>query len=69
MRFRSMKWSEYLFKRTVMMGTKLNWVEGPLPGKLAFAVRPRGGEWLADEIANWRWPASIRSFLCLRRRP
>jgi len=36
------------------MGTKLHWVDGPWPGKLALAARPRGGEWLEDEIANWR---------------
>lgn len=36
-----------------MMGTKLHWVEGPWPGKLALAARPRGGEWLADEITSW----------------
>jgi len=37
-----------------MMWTKLHWVEGPWPGKLALAARPRGGEWLEDEIASWR---------------
>ena len=35
------------------MGTKLHWVDGPWPGKLALAARPRGGDWLEDEIANW----------------
>jgi protein-tyrosine phosphatase len=35
------------------MGTKLHWVDGPWPGKLAVAARPRGGDWLEDEIANW----------------
>ena len=35
------------------MGTKLHWVDGPWPGKLAVAARPRGGEWLEDEIAGW----------------
>jgi hypothetical protein len=29
-------------------------VDGPWPGKLALAARPRGGEWLHDELANWR---------------
>ena len=37
-----------------MMWTKLHWVEGPWPGKLALAARPRGGEWLEDEITSWR---------------
>jgi len=36
------------------MGTELHWVDGPWPGRLALAARPRGGEWLEDEIANWR---------------
>jgi len=37
-----------------MMLTKLHWVDGPWPGKLALAARPRGGEWLEDEMAFWR---------------
>jgi protein-tyrosine phosphatase len=36
------------------MWTELYWVEGPWPGKLALAARPRGGDWLEDEIASWR---------------
>ncbi|MGH9643667.1 MAG: protein-tyrosine phosphatase family protein [Terriglobales bacterium] len=36
------------------MWTQLYWVDGPWPGKLALAARPRGGDWLEDEIANWR---------------
>jgi protein-tyrosine phosphatase len=36
------------------MWTELYWVDGPWPGKLALAARPRGGDWLEDEIANWR---------------
>jgi len=36
------------------MSTKLYWVEGPWPGKLALAARPRGGDWLEDEISAWR---------------
>ena len=37
-----------------MIATKLYWVEGPWPGKLAVAARPRGGDWLAEEMAAWR---------------
>lgn len=37
-----------------MISTKLHWVDGIWPGRLALAARPRGGDWLADEIANWR---------------
>jgi hypothetical protein len=36
------------------MGTELHWVDGPWPGKPAVASRPRGGDWLEDEIASWR---------------
>jgi protein-tyrosine phosphatase len=36
------------------MATTLHWVNGPWPGKLALAARPRGGDWLADDIADWR---------------
>jgi protein-tyrosine phosphatase len=36
------------------MSTKLYWVDGPWPGKLALAARPRGDDWLEDEIASWR---------------
>lgn len=32
----------------------LYWVDGPWPGKLAVSARPRGGDWLPDEIANWK---------------
>ena len=35
------------------MGTELHWVNGPWPGKLAMASRPRGGDWLEDEMAAW----------------
>jgi protein-tyrosine phosphatase len=34
--------------------TELHWVTGPWPGKLALASRPRGGDWLEDELASWR---------------
>ena len=36
------------------MWTELHWVEGPWPGKLALASRPRGGDWLEDEMTAWR---------------
>jgi protein-tyrosine phosphatase len=35
------------------MRTELHWVDGPWPGKLAIGPRPRGGDWLADEVADW----------------
>ncbi len=36
-----------------MIGTKLHWINGPWVGKLAMAARPRGGEWLDDEMEAW----------------
>jgi hypothetical protein len=36
------------------MWTEFYWVDGPWPGKLALASRPRGGDWLEDEMAGWR---------------
>ncbi|HEY1801335.1 MAG TPA: dual specificity protein phosphatase family protein [Terriglobales bacterium] len=36
------------------MSTKLYWIHGPWAGKLAVAARPRGGDWLEDEISSWR---------------
>jgi protein-tyrosine phosphatase len=36
------------------MRTDLYWITGPWPGRLAIAPRPRGGDWLEDEIRAWR---------------
>ncbi len=36
------------------MATELHWVDGPWLGRLALAARPRGGDWLEDEMADWR---------------
>jgi protein-tyrosine phosphatase len=36
------------------MKTELCWVKGPWPGRLAIMPRPRGGDWLEDEIQSWR---------------
>jgi protein-tyrosine phosphatase len=36
------------------MWTKLKWVNGPWPGRLALSARPRGGDWLEGEMARWR---------------
>jgi protein-tyrosine phosphatase len=36
------------------MNPKLFWIPGPWRGKLAVASRPRGGDWLADEVSGWR---------------
>jgi protein-tyrosine phosphatase len=36
------------------MQTELYWIEGPWRGRLAIMPRPRGGDWLEDEIQSWR---------------
>lgn len=46
------------------MPTELHWVGGPWPGKLALTARPRGGDWLKDEILGWK-RAGIKSVLSL----
>jgi protein tyrosine phosphatase (PTP) superfamily phosphohydrolase (DUF442 family) len=46
------------------MWKELHWVDGPWPGKLAVASRPRGGEWLEDDLNSWR-SAGIATVLSL----
>lgn len=36
------------------MESKLYWIPGPWKGRLAIAARPRGGDWVEDEIRSWR---------------
>jgi protein-tyrosine phosphatase len=36
------------------MRATLYWIEGPWPGRLAIVPRPRGGDWLEDEVRSWR---------------
>jgi protein-tyrosine phosphatase len=36
------------------MFTELHWLDGPWPGRLAVSARPRGGDWLDEELARWR---------------
>lgn len=31
-----------------------HWIEEPWVGKLAIIPRPRGGDWLEDEVRSWR---------------
>jgi protein-tyrosine phosphatase len=33
--------------------TELYWIDGPWPGRLAISARPRGGDWLGDEMKRW----------------
>lgn len=30
------------------------WINGPWPGKLGIAARPRGGDWLGDDLRRWK---------------
>lgn len=33
---------------------ELYWIPGPWRGRLAISARPRGGDWLEDEVQGWR---------------
>ncbi len=46
------------------MATNLYWITGPWMGKLAVAARPRGGDWLDDELTGWR-NAGVKTVLSL----
>jgi protein-tyrosine phosphatase len=35
------------------LNPKLYWIKTHLPGKLAVSARPRGGDWLEDEVEGW----------------
>ncbi len=36
------------------MPTRLYWLDDVWPGRIALSARPRGGDWLADELADWK---------------
>jgi protein-tyrosine phosphatase len=36
------------------MTARVYWIEGPWKGRLAIVPRPRGGDWLDDEVSSWR---------------
>lgn len=36
------------------MTASLFWISRSGPGRLAIAARPRGGDWLSDEVLAWR---------------
>jgi hypothetical protein len=36
------------------MRAEVYWIEGPWTGRLAIVPRPRGGDWLADEVRVWQ---------------
>jgi protein-tyrosine phosphatase len=35
------------------MTPKVFWISGPWQGRIGILARPRGGDWLEDEIASW----------------
>jgi|ERR1044071_2712240 len=35
------------------MAAQIYWLEGPWKGRLAIVPRPRGGDWLEDEVSDW----------------
>jgi len=37
-----------------MIRTDLDLIDGPWPGKLAISSRPRGGDWLEEEVRSWQ---------------
>jgi protein-tyrosine phosphatase len=36
------------------LNPKLYWIPSSSPGKIAISARPRGGDWLEDEVEGWR---------------
>jgi protein-tyrosine phosphatase len=36
------------------VATRVYWIDGPWPGRLGIAARPRGGDWLDDELNTWQ---------------
>jgi protein-tyrosine phosphatase len=51
----ALEYHTVVMKRGVSpMRTKLYWITGPWSGRLAVTPRPRGGDWLEDEIHSWR---------------
>ena len=36
------------------MSTKLYWLDDKWPGRVAVSPRPRGGDWLSDDVAEWK---------------
>jgi hypothetical protein len=36
------------------MKNEVYWIQGPWPGRLGIVSRPRGGDWLEDEVRSWR---------------
>ena len=37
-----------------MIKPDVYWIKGPWPGRLAILARPRGADWLEDEVEAWK---------------
>lgn len=46
------------------MRSELYWIDGPWNGRLAMLPRPRGGDWLEDEVREWQM-AGINTMVTL----
>ena len=46
------------------MPTKLYWLDEAWPGRVALSARPRGGDWLVDEVTDWK-RAGVHAVLSL----
>lgn len=47
-------WNDDRSAGTAEMKAEVYWIAGPWPGRLGIVPRPRGGDWLEDEIQAWR---------------
>ena len=50
------------------MAAELFWIPGPWQGRLAISSRPRGGDWLEDEVRAWH-RASVQIVVSLLEPP
>src|SRR5437899_10070116 len=46
------------------MKPEMYWIPCPQPGRLAIMPRPRGGDWLHDEIRGWK-EAGLNTIMCM----
>jgi protein-tyrosine phosphatase len=47
-------WNDRRHGDSVGMRSEVYWVPGPWQGRLGIVPRPRGGDWLEDEVRSWR---------------
>src|SRR5436305_9445809 len=47
-------WNERHREGVPVMRAEVHWVPGPWPGRMGIVPRPRGGDWLEDEVRSWR---------------